>query len=146
MQNEIAINDMCKFPAELRSLRTHPQVDMEETDLSGLTSLGDLRWVGEPDLVVELIDLYLKDAPERIQSIQAAAARADAVAVKQAAHTLKGSSASLGFHQIAEIAEQLEQLDWRNSHSRFDALTELLQYKFARLREALLKIRESRLS
>jgi HPt (histidine-containing phosphotransfer) domain-containing protein len=128
-------------PRQLRA-----QAGMEEIDLSGLTSLADLRSIGEPDLIVELIDLYLEDASERIQAIKAAAARADATVLKQAAHTLKGSSAGLGFHQIAELSEQLEQLDWRDSHSRLDALTELLQYRFAGLRKALLKLRGLRQS
>ena len=94
------------------------QIGTEEIDLSGLTSLAELKSIGEPDLVVELIDLYLKDGPERIQKIKTAAARADATGLRQAAHTLKGSSASLGFHQISEICEQLERLDWRDSHHR----------------------------
>jgi HPt (histidine-containing phosphotransfer) domain-containing protein len=96
--------------------------------------------------VVELIDLYLKDGPERIQKIKTAAARADATGLRQAAHTLKGSSASLGFHQISKICAQFERLDWRDSHHRLDALTELLQYKFTRLREVLLDLRRSRLA
>jgi HPt (histidine-containing phosphotransfer) domain-containing protein len=136
---------MSKFPAAPQGVQTHHQVGKEEIDLSGLTSLADLRSAGEPDLIVELIDLYLNSAAERIQSIEAAAARADVTVLKQAAHTLKGSSASLGFHQIAEISEQLEQLDWRDSQSRLYALLELLQYKFARLREALLTLSQSRL-
>jgi HPt (histidine-containing phosphotransfer) domain-containing protein len=145
LQDQITINEMSNLRAtQPRQLRS--QVGMEEIDLSGLTSLADLRSIGEPDLIVELIDLYLEDASERIQAIKAAAARADATVLKQAAHTLKGSSAGLGFHQIAELSEQLEQLDWRDSHSRLDALTELLQYRFARLRKALLKLRGLRQS
>lgn len=146
MQDQITINEMNNFTTTLRCLQTRSQVGVEEIDLSGLTSLADLRSIDEPDLVVELIDLYLKDASERIQAIKAAAAMTDATVLKQAAHTLKGSSAGLGFHQIAEISEQLEQLDWSDSHSRLDALTELLQYRFARLRESLLTLRRVRLS
>jgi HPt (histidine-containing phosphotransfer) domain-containing protein len=146
LENQIITSEMNYPTATLPCLQTRSQIGVEEIDLSGLTSLADLRSINEPDLVVELIDLYLKDASERIQAIKAAAARADATVLKQAAHALKGSSAGLGFQQIAEISEQLEQLDWRDSRSRLDALTELLQYRFARLRETLLTLRRVRLS
>ena len=146
MQNQITVNQVTITRAILEHRSSSSQIGTEEIDLSGLTSLAELKSIGEPDLVVELIDLYLKDGPERIQKIKTAAARADASDLRQAAHTLKGSSASLGFHQISEICEQLERLDWRDSHHRLDALTELLQYKFTRLREVLLDLRRSRLA
>ncbi len=146
MQNQITVNQVTINSSMLEHRPTSSQIGTEEIDLSGLTSLAELKSIGEPDLVVELIDLYLKDGPERIQTIKAAAARADAAGLKQAAHTLKGSSSSLGFHQISEICEQLERLDWRDSHNRLDALTELLQYKFTRLREVLLDLRRLRLA
>ena len=146
MQNQNTVNEVTVTPSMLEHRPASSQIGPEEIDLSGLTSLAELKSIGEPDLVVELIDLYLKDGPERIQKIKTAAARADATGLKQAAHTLKGSSASLGFHQLSEICEQLERLDWRDSHHRLDALTELLQYKFTRLREVLLDLRRSRLA
>ena len=146
LQNQITANEVTVTPSMLEHRPTSSHIGPEEIDLSSLTSLAEFRSIGEPDLVVELIDLYLKDGPERIQIIKAAAATADATGLKQAAHTLKGSSASLGFHQISGICEQLEQLDWRDSHDRLDALIELLQSRFTKLREALLELRQLRLA
>jgi HPt (histidine-containing phosphotransfer) domain-containing protein len=139
LQNHIRADEVIITPAMLE------QIGTEAIDLSGLTSLSDLRSIGEPDLVIELIDLYLKEGPERIRLIKASAAGADEKGLKQAAHTLRGSSASLGFHQISGICERLEHLDWCDSHDRLDDLTELLQHKFSKLREALLDLRQLRL-
>jgi HPt (histidine-containing phosphotransfer) domain-containing protein len=85
-------------PAEDRS---------EDIDLSELTAFGEMGTAGEPDVVVELIDLYLKDGPERIRQIKHAAVTADQILLKKAIHTFKGSSGSLGFHQIVELCKQL---------------------------------------
>jgi len=143
LQAQITINELAD-PAAMIVCRS-TQIGVEEIDLSTLTSFAELRTLAEPDLVVELIDLYLTDVPAQIHAIKAASARSDVTVLKQAAHTLKGSSTSIGFRQIAEICEQLERLDWRDSHNRLDALTELLQYRFARLRDALLTLRQVRL-
>ena len=73
-----------------------------------LASLDEAWDEGEADLVVELIDLYLGDAPQWVEAIRTAAAENDATVLKRAAHTLKGSSGSLGIRQVAEVCGMLE--------------------------------------
>src|SRR5713226_9563640 len=72
-------------------------------DPAVLASLDEAWDEGEADLVVELIDLYLGDAPQWGEAMRTAAAENDATALKRAAHTLKGSSGSLGIRQVAEV-------------------------------------------
>jgi HPt (histidine-containing phosphotransfer) domain-containing protein len=59
---------------------------------------------------VELIDLFLQDTPVRIQTMQSAIARSDAPALKESAHSLKGSASNLGARRLARFCAQLERL------------------------------------
>src|SRR6185312_9372794 len=80
----------------------------EEIELAALAAFGEINTDGEPDLVVELIDLYLADGAERVTQIKQAAVTADRILLKKAVHTFKGSSGSLGFSLVVELCEQLE--------------------------------------
>jgi HPt (histidine-containing phosphotransfer) domain-containing protein len=80
-------------------------------DLGVLAAFEEIQAEGEPDLVVELIDLYLEDAPRKLASMREAEAGADAPALRRAAHSLKGSSSSLGAFGAAALCRELERAD-----------------------------------
>lgn len=77
-------------------------------DMAVLRSFEEIQAEGEPDLIVELIDLYLKDAPVKLASMQEAVAGEDAEGLRRAAHGLRGSSASIGAARVAALCEGLE--------------------------------------
>jgi HPt (histidine-containing phosphotransfer) domain-containing protein len=110
-----------------------------------LASLDEAWDEGEADLVVELIDLYLGDAPQWVEAMRTAAAENDATVLKRAAHTLKGSSGSLGIRQVAEVCGMLE-LNCRGSAARVDELLQLLDREFDTARAALAAERLRRLA
>jgi HPt (histidine-containing phosphotransfer) domain-containing protein len=105
-------------------------------DLAVLASLDEAWDEGEADLVVELIDLYLGDAPQWVKAMRTAAAENDTTVLKRAAHTLKGSSGSLGILQVAEVCGMLE-LSCSGSTARVDELLQLLDREFDTARAAL---------
>ena len=82
----------------------------EAVDLLVLLGLEEAQIEGEPDLVVELIDLYAEDTPRRLAAIRSAWAARDLAALRRAAHGLKGSSASLGARPVELLCEKLERL------------------------------------
>ena len=55
-----------------------------------------------------LLDTYLNDCDERLRLLQAALGDADPHALREAAHSFKGSSRNLGASQLAELCQQLE--------------------------------------
>ena len=59
---------------------------------------------------MELIDLFLRDTPPRIQDMQTAIARSDARTLKEAAHGLKGSASNLGALRLSNLCLELEKL------------------------------------
>jgi HPt (histidine-containing phosphotransfer) domain-containing protein len=98
------------------------------------------------DLIVELIDLYLGDAVQRVNQIREASVETEWVSLKQAAHNLKGSSANLGVRKVAEICEKLEQVDGHDSPQTVAALVQLLEYESAMASASLAAVRQRRLS
>ena len=119
---------------------------IEAIDQTVLFALAQAQEEGEPDLIVELIDLYLEDAPQWVEAIRAAVAQADAASIKRAAHTLKGSSGSVGVRQVAEICKLFEQTDFSIPAASGETLMQLLDREFERARAALLTERDQRIS
>jgi len=79
-------------------------------DLTVLASFSDeFQEEGEEDFVVELIDLFLRDTPLRIEAIKEATINSDTQALRREAHNLKGSCANLGIRQMASLSSELEE-------------------------------------
>jgi two-component system sensor histidine kinase/response regulator len=66
------------------------------------------RFSGE-DVFAELITLYFRDLPTRIESLRKSAESGDAAEFAKAAHALKGPSASLGAQRLATLCHDLEE-------------------------------------
>ncbi|MBD2461303.1 response regulator [Oscillatoria sp. FACHB-1407] len=58
--------------------------------------------------MVEMIECYLDDAPKLIGSLKTAFAERNATGLRQAAHTLKSSSATLGADRLSRLCQMLE--------------------------------------
>jgi HPt (histidine-containing phosphotransfer) domain-containing protein len=59
-------------------------------------------------VVVELVDLYLRQTAPRLDQLTAAARAGDGPQVRELAHAIKGSSATLGGTGLAALCEDLE--------------------------------------
>ena len=66
------------------------------------------RLRGNDELLGELVQLFIDDAPVQIQSIALALEEHSASNLENSAHSLKGSAASLGVNVLASIARKLE--------------------------------------
>jgi HPt (histidine-containing phosphotransfer) domain-containing protein len=60
------------------------------------------------ELLAEVIDSYLEDAPKQLQAMQAAVKMNDATWLARTAHTLKSTSATLGAITLAQMCKELE--------------------------------------
>ena len=63
---------------------------------------------GSHELLVEVIDLFLEDAPQLLSTIREAVGRGDADGVRRGAHALKGSAGNFGASTLVAIAHQME--------------------------------------
>ena len=78
-----------------------PPGGLDEATLDGLRDLG-------ADDFHEVIELYLEEAGDRVEDLQAKLNVDDFWAVGSVAHSLKGSSASLGALRLASLCSEIE--------------------------------------
>jgi two-component system sensor histidine kinase/response regulator len=67
-----------------------------------------VRLDGNDELMGELAQLFLDDAPKQINKIHEAVTNGDARALENAAHALKGSASTLGATRLTALARDLE--------------------------------------
>ncbi len=79
-----------------------PPVDDEVLEM-----LASLQEPGEPDLLTELVTLFLRDTPVRLGDLEQRPL--DAMAAARVAHAVKGSAGNLGATHLQELASTLEQ-------------------------------------
>ena len=106
-------------------------------DRTVLDTLRDLREPGQPDVLTELIDLFLEDAPARLAAVRDAVGRQDGEALRQAAHGFKGSAASLGATEVRALCAELERLGRRGPLGAAEALLQQLDDAYGRAETAL---------
>ena len=106
-------------------------------------SSGALNRAGhDPELLAELIEIFLEDCPRRMAEIQEAIGLSDAQGLERSAHKLKGAAAVFEARSVVELAEQLEtlgrQADIRSAQEvlsildrEIDELTRALQESLA---------------
>jgi two-component system, sensor histidine kinase and response regulator len=79
-------------------------------DWGVLDRLRSLQTPGAPDVVAEVVGLFLDVAPGRLEALRAAAASFDLQEVGRLAHALKGSAVHVGAHGLARACFRLEEL------------------------------------
>ncbi|WP_273844167.1 PAS domain S-box protein [Rubrobacter calidifluminis] len=105
-----------------------------------LDNLRELAGEDDPDLVSELVEMYLEDAPRRIEEIRRALHAGDAHALAQAAHTLKGSSGNMGATRVQELAAGLQEAGDSGDLSGAEEKLASLERAFDRAKAALLAL------
>ncbi|MDR2549328.1 MAG: Hpt domain-containing protein [Desulfobulbus sp.] len=102
--------------------------------------MADIQWnkafaldqtAGDEELLEELLTLFRTSSVDDYLQLQQAVANGDAEAVVRAAHSLKGSSASLGLEGIRWLAADMEADGRKNSvavaRENLAAMGELLE-------------------
>ena len=89
--------------------------DVEETGNTRAAALDPiavdslLEMIGnDPEMVREIVDAFLEDAPDRLAEIATGLAEGDATVVRRAAHTLKANGLTFGALGFAEACRELE--------------------------------------
>jgi HPt (histidine-containing phosphotransfer) domain-containing protein len=118
----------------------------ESVDLNVLLSLEETQLEGEPDLIVELIDLYRNEGSRLIEVMKKGLEDADKPAIKRAAHSLRGSSSNLGILQMALICQEMEKSECSEALPFLQELLLSLEREFAKVDNILLAERQRRTS
>ena len=75
------------------------------------TDLETIRAIGseDKDAMTHLINIYIEQTDELIQSLETHVSNNDQIEIKSTAHALKGACLNLGFHSIGNICKELEE-------------------------------------
>jgi len=91
----------------------------------------------QPNVVAELLTLFIEHAPPKLEALRAAADSGDLTALKRAAHSLKGSSANIGARGMQQICERLEHEVTADALADARSLVAQLGEEFAVVEQAL---------
>jgi HPt (histidine-containing phosphotransfer) domain-containing protein len=106
-------------------------------DQSVLDVIRDMEDEDDPDMLAEIVGLYLGRAPELLQALQEAVATRDAEPLRIAAHTLKSSSANVGARALADLCRELEELGRSGSLDNAASKLSLVYDEYRRVDAAL---------
>jgi len=109
----------------------------EVIDKEVIASLRELQDEGEPDIIIELSDLFFENAPGKIQAIRTAIEKGDAKGLHVAAHSLKSSSSYLGATKLSAMAKELENMGRAGDLEGAKEKLERLESEYEKVRSAL---------
>jgi HPt (histidine-containing phosphotransfer) domain-containing protein len=115
---------------------------MASVDLLVLGSFEDPDTTDASGLVVELIDLYQKEATRLFEEMRQGIETKDWSVLRRAAHSLRGSSGNLGVLRIAGICDRMEHSEL--SHTLATQLLHDLEEEFVQVGHILLAERQRR--
>jgi two-component system, sensor histidine kinase and response regulator len=132
--------------AVLRGLanRAAARTTEETLDPVIIASLRQLRTPGKPDPISDLIDLFLREAPSRLDAMEQAVLKIDATsmaALINAATNLKGSSANLGARNLAALCDEIEQVVRSSDLADVQPLIERARQELQRVQGALSQLK-----
>jgi two-component system sensor histidine kinase/response regulator len=106
-------------------------------DRSVLEGLYQLQGESEPDILDELIELFLDDVPLQLVALREGVEGRNADSVERVAHTLKGSCGNMGAIRMAKICEQLQEVGASADLVKVPSLLDQLEAEFDRVRTLL---------
>jgi histidine phosphotransfer protein HptB len=82
----------------------------ESMPLISPSTFAELREMSGEDLINELIDAFLDDAPRMIAAMRAGLEAGDVESVRRNAHSLKSNAETFGATELADVAREVEAL------------------------------------
>jgi HPt (histidine-containing phosphotransfer) domain-containing protein len=110
---------------------------LDMTVVEELLSLSD---EGDPELLLDLIQLFLADGPSKLESIVAGLQSGDLDRMERAAHSLKGSSGNLGARRLQAACERMQVASRSRDLELARDLAALVQRRYEEVRRVLVTL------
>jgi two-component system, sensor histidine kinase and response regulator len=117
------------------SVEDHAEDDPLDREV--LADLRELQDEGDPDVLKELMDLFLADVPLQLVVLQRAVEAGDVLSAERITHTLKGSCGNMGARSMEALCTELEERVRSEGLSAAPGLISRLGEEFERTRVAL---------
>jgi CheY-like chemotaxis protein len=119
-QNDL-VSALKEHPSEVTGARMSAREGKASSDLldeSILTDLRELAGPEDPDLVEQLLGMFIADTPRSIEQMTAGAVSGDWEVVRKAAHKLKGTCKQLGIIGMVDLCQRLEDCQTTDERGR----------------------------
>ncbi|MFQ5615801.1 MAG: response regulator, partial [Anaerolineales bacterium] len=124
--------------SSLEESRFEPEPDLPPIlDSKALDDIRRLEASGVPGLLKELVETYLMDTEQKLETMREAVAGQDARSLHQVAHSLKGSSLTLGAIRVQEICAELEEMGGTGKIANAQELFNQIEVESERVTKAL---------
>jgi histidine phosphotransfer protein HptB len=100
------------------------------------SAIQDLRNEGE-NLLSDLVDMFIREVPGQLATLEAALAKRDVGAARLTAHTLKGTGANFGAARMQALANAIEEKARNGSLDGASVTFVELRAECTRVRDAL---------
>jgi HPt (histidine-containing phosphotransfer) domain-containing protein len=110
---------------------------MPALDPRSLDTLRQLTTPGEPDVLAQVLRLFLDEAPRRLDRLHSALAQGNAGEFQRAAHSLKGAAGNIGATALRDAARRADEL---GASGRLEAAAPLVTDIERRLGEVVTEI------
>jgi HPt (histidine-containing phosphotransfer) domain-containing protein len=107
-------------------------------------ALERLTRIGGQEFLLEMIGLFLENAPQRLASARQAFAEGDFQVVYRAAHSLKSTGGNLGALDLQRTAEQVEDRAAAEDAAALGPLLDQLEARYAQVQARLEAERDRR--
>ncbi|HEX9662701.1 MAG TPA: Hpt domain-containing protein [Candidatus Binatia bacterium] len=118
---------------------------MEQSAVEKEISEKAKEWIEEygEDFLVDLIDVYLEDTPNRIAQMRESVDGGDTDTLIREAHTLKSSSANVGAMRLSALAKQMEIVWQSGNFARMADDVQRFEDEFIQVKAALEALKSS---
>ena len=109
-------------------------------DQSVIASLRQLTSPGEADVLAEVLQMFLREVPPRIEFLRNALTAGNIQEVHRAAHSLKGSAGNIGALRLFAVCRQLDDRERPADPAATAALVRALDVEFDKVKEEILRL------
>ncbi len=136
IESNSVITDDEEIAEENKTIQTKEET-VEKLNRNTINNIRALQREGAPDILEKIVGLYLDNSSNIIVEIQQSVEQRDAKKIRNAAHSLKSSSANLGADSLAELCKEMELLGKDNQLENIDQKYDQLKLKYEVTRDAL---------
>ena len=108
-----------------------------------LASLRQLTPPGEPDVLSEVLGIFLREVPTRIERLRTSFAGGNIQEVQRAAHSLKGSAGNIGAERLQEAARQVDEKARTGDGSGLQPLIDTMVTEFGKVEGEIRRLMNS---
>jgi two-component system sensor histidine kinase/response regulator len=95
------------------------------------------RLDGDENLLAEVVEIFLGEAPRQLAALHAAIAAGNAEAAGKISHSLKGELGYFGMAEVSAYARQIENLAWQGKLEDMEIVSAALENRVQAIMESM---------